>query len=161
MRPILFAVLIGVATAAIAPQVSAQIYDRVIITGKTPGTPSDVGDPFNPGGDGPPLLKEPKPKGDPSLPGYVAGRADCGDSLGHLPAVRASAIRRVQDGVNIAPVCVRRNLVDQQQGVANIRVAVEDNAAMVAALSRAGYGADDVVAVTLDGHGAVLYVHRR
>jgi hypothetical protein len=119
-----------------------------------------VGEPFQPGSEpGERLLRDQKKKTD--LVGYVAGRAECGNSLGHLRAVRANAIRQVEDGVSIAPVCARRNLMDQQKGVASIRVAVSQNAAMTTALRRAGYGAADVVGVALDGRGATLYVKAR
>jgi len=127
-----------------------------IVVGVPVRTPDLVEDP--PAKTKEPKLRSPKVK---VLTGYVAGRETCEDSLGGLRAVRASAIRRVEGGVNVAPICARRNLMDQQKGVESIRTAVADNAAMTVALRRAGYAADEVVGVVLDGRGATLYVKAR
>jgi hypothetical protein len=158
-----FAVLLTL-PAAFAVEIRV---DAVLVPAPSSGESMSVGEPFVPGGgetnsgDRPMLKEQSGPKAPQGLPAILAGRSDCEDGLGHLRQVRASDIREVAGLVQVAPVCPRQNLRDQQKGVANIRSAVQRNDAMRVALRQAGYAADDVVGVVLDGRGALLYVHAR
>jgi hypothetical protein len=140
----------------------ANLPSRLGGGGGGDGHQSETGEPFNPFDEG--YLRDQfakrHPDGDPKLPGYVAGREVCNSDVGDLARVRASAITRVKAGVTVVEICTHRNLMEQQEGMASIRGAINDNAAMRTALrAGGGYSANDVVGVILDGRGARLYVH--
>lgn len=162
--------VLGFLTAALGgawvamPAMAQTVCDGpCVVTGGRDGggTSYSPAEPFNPSGD---VRRDLLPDGDgadPSLPGFVAGLKVCTTRLGDLRRVRAWSIRAVDHGVSVSPICENRNLIDQQDGVESIRTALKRNRAMVEALRRAGgFVADDVVAVVLDGEGAMLYVHR-
>lgn len=98
---------------------------------------------------------------DPKIPGNKAGLQLCDAKIGDLKKVTASQISSVRgkDAVEVIPVCVDKNLVDQQNGVGNLRTAIAKNQNMGQALGRDGYAADDVVGVIVGRTQAVLYVH--
>lgn len=102
-----------------------------------------------------------KPGGDPEIPGNVAGLVRCDAQIGDLAKVTAKQIGSVngRDAVNVVPVCVDKNLVEQQLGVDSLRSAIAQNDKMDKALGQGGYAADDVVGVIVGRSSAVLYVH--
>lgn len=102
-----------------------------------------------------------KPGGDPEIPGNTAGLVRCDAKIGDLAKVTAKQITSVngRDAVDVVPVCVDKNLIEQQLGVENLRHAIAQNDKMDKALGKGGYGADDVVGVVVGRKAAVLYVH--
>lgn len=102
-----------------------------------------------------------KPGGEPEIPGNTAGLVRCDAKIGDLAKVTARQIGTVsgRDAVDIVPVCVDKNLIEQQQGVENLRNAIAQNDKMDKALGQDGYAADDVVGVIVGRKSAVLYVH--
>lgn len=95
------------------------------------------------------------------IPGNKAGLKLCDAQIGDLKKVTAKQIKGIsgRDEVQVVAVCVDKNLVEQQQGVENIRSAIAQNDNMDAALGQQGLGADDVVGVVVGRTQAVLYVH--
>lgn len=102
-----------------------------------------------------------KPGGDPQIPGNTAGLVRCDAQIGDLAKVTAKQIRTVngRDAVDVVPVCVDKNLIEQQLGVENLRSAIAQNDKMDKALGQGGYASDDVVGVVVGRNSAVLYVH--
>lgn len=102
-----------------------------------------------------------KPGNDPEIPGNVAGLVRCDAQIGDLAKVTAKQIGTVngRDAVDVVPVCVDKNLIEQQLGVENLRSAIAQNDKMDQALGQGGYAADDVVGVVVGRKSAVLYVH--
>lgn len=102
-----------------------------------------------------------KPGDDPKIPGNVAGLVRCDAQIGDLAKVTAKQIGTVsgRDAVDVVPVCVDKNLVEQQLGVDSLRGAIAQNGKMDKALGQGGYAADDVVGVIVGRNSAVLYVH--
>ena len=99
------------------------------------------------------------PGGD--IPGNKAGLQLCDAQIGDLKKVSAKQVRSItgRDDVQVVPVCAEKNLIEQQQGVENLRTAVANNDKMDAALDQTGYTADDVVGLVVGRTQAVLYVH--
>lgn len=95
------------------------------------------------------------------IPGNTAGLVRCDAKIGDLAKVTAKQITSVngRDAVEVVPVCVDKNLIEQQLGVENLRNAIAKNDRMDAALGQGGYAADDVVGVIVGRKAAVLYVH--
>jgi hypothetical protein len=102
-----------------------------------------------------------KPGGDAEIPGNTAGLVRCDAKIGDLAKVTAKQIGTVngRDAVDVVPVCVDKNLIEQQLGVEGLRNAIAQNDKMDQALGQGGYGADDVVGVIVGRKAAVLYVH--
>lgn len=99
------------------------------------------------------------PGGD--IPGNKVGLNLCDAQIGDLKKVTARQVRSIagRDDVQVVPVCVDMNLIEQQKGVENLRQAIARNDRMDAALDQTGYGADDVVGLVVGRKAAVLYVH--
>ena len=95
------------------------------------------------------------------IPGNTAGLVRCDAKIGDLAKVTAKQITSVngRDAVEVVPVCVDKNLIEQQLGVENLRNAIAKNDKMDAVLDQGGYAADDVVGVIVGRKAAVLYVH--
>jgi hypothetical protein len=95
------------------------------------------------------------------IPGNTAGLVRCDAKIGDLAKVTAKQITSVsgRDAVDVVPVCVDKNLIEQQLGVENLRSAIAKNDKMDKALGQGGYAADDVVGVIVGRKAAVLYVH--
>lgn len=98
---------------------------------------------------------------DPEIPGNQAGLKLCDAKIGDLDKVTARQIKSVsgRDAVDVVPVCIDKNLIDQQDGVGSLRSAIAKNQSMGQALGQDGYAADDVVGVIVGRTQAVLYVH--
>ena len=99
------------------------------------------------------------PGGD--IPGNKVGLKLCDAQIGDLKKVTAKQVKSIagRDDVQVVPVCVEMNLIEQQQGVENLRTAIARNGNMDAALDETSYGADDVVGLVVGRAAAVLYVH--
>jgi len=99
------------------------------------------------------------PGGD--IPGNKAGLKLCDAQIGDLAKVTAKQVKGIsgRDDVQVVAVCVDKNLIEQQQGVENLRTAIAQNDNMDAALGQNGFGADDVVGLVVGRTQAVLYVH--
>lgn len=110
---------------------------------------------------GPPLPCEINCAPGVGIPGNTAGLKRCDAKIGDLAKVTAKQITSVngRDAVEVVPVCVDKNLIEQQLGVENLRNAIAKNDKMDAALGQGGYAADDVVGVVVGRKAAVLYVH--
>jgi len=95
------------------------------------------------------------------IPGNKVGLKLCDAQIGDLKKVTAKQVRSIagRDDVQVVPVCVEKNLIEQQQGVENLRTAIAQNGNMDAALDSTGYTADDVVGLVVGRKAAVLYVH--
>ncbi len=96
-----------------------------------------------------------------NIPGNKAGLKLCDAQIGELKQVTARQIKGIngRDTVQVVPVCVDKNLIEQQQGVENLRSAIAGNGKMGAALGQQGYSAEHVVGVVIGRTQAVLYVH--
>jgi hypothetical protein len=95
------------------------------------------------------------------IPGNHAGLKLCDAQIGDLKKVTAKQVKGIsgRDDVQVVPVCLEKNLIEQQQGVENLRTAIAQNDNMDAALDETGYVADDVVGLVVGRTAAVLYVH--
>lgn len=95
------------------------------------------------------------------IPGNKVGLKLCDAQIGDLKKVTARQVKSIsgRDDVQVVPVCVEMNLIEQQKGVENLRTAIAQNDNMGAALDDTGYGADDVVGLVVGRTAAVLYVH--
>lgn len=97
------------------------------------------------------------------IPGNKVGLQRCDAKLGELKKVTVQQINSIRgrDTVDVVPVCADKNLIEQQEGVGNIRAAIAKNKIMDAALDGYGTSADYVVGVVVGRTQAVLYVHIR
>lgn len=87
----------------------------------------------------------------------------CQDHLGALNRVDAADLAGVTDPqrVWVTEYCKNHSILPDGGNAGGRRAAIADNDAMVSALRRAGYSANDVFAIKMMGGDAVtLYVHR-
>jgi hypothetical protein len=97
----------------------------------------------------------------PTLPGQEEELVICGGQLNGLRVLTPSDIAALSADatVEIMRICPGRPVGGAQEGLADLKSAIEASPALSARLQRAYIGSDKVVGIALGQNRALLYVH--
>jgi len=132
-------------------------------TGGSGSPTTQPGEPFQPSGfpSFPCCQGGPTPTVTSNASGGNTAVRSCGEDLGSLRRVRASAIRGVGygDSVDVIPICTGGSLEAEQSGVQQLHAPIGQNETLVAALQSNGFAPSNVVGVVVNDELVILYVH--